>query len=294
MYEDTLATGIGSGRGEHGARAARERRGTSSWRRTCRSSTSGLYFARCHPRERSYVVAGRGVDLPAGMYRRRSRPRTRSALTATGCWWAARATRRARRTRPSASRASSAWAGERFGLEPELRWATQDQMPADGVPYVGRHDPLSPGVWVATGFRKWGLAMARRRRAAGGPDRGARAPLGRAVRPEPAPAAGGRPDVREGERQRGVSLLRRPVRSAARPRCTHLGCLLDWNAAERDLGLPLSRIALRGDGEVIEGPAVARLNLLGPELARSPPCGAGRRRSRARPRGRPRCARRPA
>ena len=52
-----------------------------------------------------------------------------------------------------------AWARERFGIEPELRWATQDQMPADGVPYVGRHDPLSSGVWVATGFRKWGLAM---------------------------------------------------------------------------------------------------------------------------------------
>ena len=52
-----------------------------------------------------------------------------------------------------------AWARERFGIEPELRWATQDQMPVDGVPYVGRHDPLSSDVWVATGFRKWGLAM---------------------------------------------------------------------------------------------------------------------------------------
>ena len=28
----------------------------------------------------------------------------------------------------------SGWARERFGLEPELRWATQDQMPVDGVP----------------------------------------------------------------------------------------------------------------------------------------------------------------
>ena len=34
-----------------------------------------------------------------------------------------------RRTRPSATSGSSAWARERFGLEPELRWATQDHMP---------------------------------------------------------------------------------------------------------------------------------------------------------------------
>ncbi len=51
------------------------------------------------------------------------------------------------------------WARERFGVEPVMRWATQDQMPADGVPFVGPVDPVSKNVYVATGFRKWGLAM---------------------------------------------------------------------------------------------------------------------------------------
>ena len=35
--------------------------------------------------------------------------------------------------------ATSGWGArrrERLALEPELRWATQDQMPVDGVPYV--------------------------------------------------------------------------------------------------------------------------------------------------------------
>ena len=51
------------------------------------------------------------------------------------------------------------WAGERFDVEPVMRWATQDQMPADGVPYIGPVDPVSKNVYVATGFRKWGLAL---------------------------------------------------------------------------------------------------------------------------------------
>ena len=51
------------------------------------------------------------------------------------------------------------WTRERFGIDPVMRWATQDQMPADGVPYIGPVDPVSRNVFVATGFRKWGLAM---------------------------------------------------------------------------------------------------------------------------------------
>jgi len=48
----------------------------------------------------------------------------------------------------------------RFGIEAaDFHWATQDQMPVDGVPYVGPVDPVSKNVYVATGFRKWGLAM---------------------------------------------------------------------------------------------------------------------------------------
>jgi hypothetical protein len=44
-------------------------------------------------------------------------------------------------------------------MERMLRWATQDQMPVDGVPFIGPVDPVSKNVYVATGFRKWGLAM---------------------------------------------------------------------------------------------------------------------------------------
>ena len=118
----------------------------------------GLYFARCHP-ERSYVVAGRVADAPAGMYLSTESPA--HSIRAHGDWLLVGGESHKTGQANAAERYErlSAWARDRFGLEPELRWATQDHMPVDGVPYVGRHDPLSSNLWVATGFRKWGLAM---------------------------------------------------------------------------------------------------------------------------------------
>ena len=40
------------------------------------------------------------------------------------------------------------------------RWATQDCMTLDGVPYIGRYSKRTPDLFVATGFGKWGMTSA--------------------------------------------------------------------------------------------------------------------------------------
>ena len=35
------------------------------------------------------------------------------------------------------------------------RWAKQDCMMLDGVPYIGRYSPGTPELYVLTGFNKW-------------------------------------------------------------------------------------------------------------------------------------------
>ena len=40
------------------------------------------------------------------------------------------------------------------------RWATQDCMTLDGVPYIGQYSKSTPNVYVATGFNKWGMTNA--------------------------------------------------------------------------------------------------------------------------------------
>src|ERR671923_209191 len=106
----------------------------------------GLFFARCHP-ERSYVLAAPIEDGPAGVYLSTERPAhsIRVHGFANG--------RRMLLVSGESHKAGQANAAERYErLFDYLRqrfhtdvaeghWATQDQMPADGVPYVR---PLPP------------------------------------------------------------------------------------------------------------------------------------------------------
>ena len=37
------------------------------------------------------------------------------------------------------------------------RWATQDCMSLDSIPYIGQYSKTAPDIFVATGFNKWGM-----------------------------------------------------------------------------------------------------------------------------------------
>lgn len=51
-----------------------------------------------------------------------------------------------------------AFARRHFNLEAILyRWSTQDNFPADGVPFIGTHSMRSRRTYVATGFGGWGM-----------------------------------------------------------------------------------------------------------------------------------------
>lgn len=249
----------------------------------------GLYFARCHP-ERSYVVAGRGADAPAGMYLSTEQPA--HSIRAHGEWLLVGGESHKTGQADAAERYArlEAWARERFGIEPELRWATQDQMPVDGVPYVGRHDPLSSGVWVATGFRKWGLAMGTAAaellaaQIAGRDHPWTELFDPQRVRPKASAASfvkenanvalrffgdrvvkrGDVEEIGPGEgRVVGDGLGQRAVYRdddgtlhELSARCTHLGCIVNWNSAERSWDCPCHGSRFAATGEVIEGPAV--------------------------------------
>ena len=224
----------------------------------------GLYFARCHP-ERSYVVAGKVSNLPAGMYLSTESPA--HSIRAHGEWLLVGGESHKTGQADEAERYDrlAAWARERFGVEPELRWATQDQMPVDNVPYVGRHDPVSTGLWVATGFKKWGLAM------------------GTAAAELLAARIGGREhpwtDLFDPNRLRPLasapSFVKENANVALRfvgdrvtnrgaPRCTHMGCLLQWNGAEDTWDCPCHGSRFAAGGEVIEGPAMRPLRIQQP------------------------------
>ncbi|MFI6207749.1 FAD-dependent oxidoreductase [Streptomyces sp. NPDC051041] len=189
----------------------------------------------------------------------------------------------------------SAWAGEHFpGVELTHAWATQDNDPTDTVPLVG---PLHPGArhtYVATGFGGWGMSggvMAGRLLTAlitGEPcawselydPRRLRttvreAPqflmtqakvaghfVGDRLRPAPpvdALSPGEGAVVRVDGRRVAVYRDDDGALHAVSARCTHLGCLVDFNAAERAWECPCHGSRFDTDGKVIQGPATRPL-----------------------------------
>jgi glycine/D-amino acid oxidase-like deaminating enzyme len=260
VHEGTRVTGIGSGR-------VNTATGHSVSARHVVVATHlsfldrGLYFARCHP-ERSYVVAGRATQRPDGMYLSTESPA--HSIRAHGEWLLVGGESHKTGQADAAERYQrlAAWARDRFGLQPELRWATQDQMPVDGVPYVGRHDPLTHDVWVATGFKKWGLAMGTAASELLTAHIAGRehpwAPLFDPNRLRPRASA---PDFVKENANVAYRFVADRVSKRGNPRCTHLGCLLDWNPAEETWDCPCHGSRFAASGDVIEGPAVRPLDL---------------------------------
>jgi Rieske Fe-S protein len=161
------------------------------------------------------------------------------------------------------------------------------------VPYVGRHDPLSSRVWVATGFRKWGLAMGAAAAELLATQIAGRehawAPLfdPQRLRPKASVASFVKENANVALRFVGDRVVKRGSvdeiapgegrivgaglgqRAAYRDddgrlhqlsaRCTHLGCIVNWNSAERTWDCPCHGSRFAATGEVVEGPAVRPL-----------------------------------
>ncbi len=128
------------------------------------------------------------------------------------------------------------------------RWATQDCMTLDDVPYIGRYSRSTPDVFVATGFCKWGMTNSM-------------------------VAANLLCDLVRGKKNRYAEVFS-PLRSMLHPqlavnafesivglitptvpRCPHLGCALKYNRAEHSWDCPCHGSRFTEHGELIDNPA---------------------------------------
>jgi len=133
-----------------------------------------------------------------------------------------------------------------------FRWATQDCITLDGMPYIGRYSKNTPNLYVAAGFNKWGMT-------------GAMA------------AASLITDLVQG-RDNPYETLFSPSRSMLHkqlavnvleavahllkptaPRCPHMGCALKWNSRERSWDCPCHGSRFAEDGTCLDNPATGDL-----------------------------------
>ena len=206
----------------------------------------GLYFLKQY-QSRAYVLALEGAEKIRGMY-----------LDGSGCGFSFRSHGPAlilgggghRTGKESEGWAPlTAFAETHFpGCRVGARWAAQDCMTLDGIPYIGPYSSGTPWLYVATGFNKWGMtgamvsAMVLRDMI-----------LGRdsdyAHIFDPARSML--------HLQLAVNMLESAVGllTPTVPRCPHLGCALEWNPHERTWDCPCHGSRFTEQGELLENPA---------------------------------------
>ena len=138
------------------------------------------------------------------------------------------------------------------GSKEVCRWATQDCMTLDGVPYIGQYSKRTPNLYVATGFNKWGMTTSM----------AASMLLSDLVQGRANPYADVfspsrtmfRPQLFINSFEAMVNLL-----TPTKPRCPHMGCALKWNPQEHSWDCPCHGSRFEDDGSLLDNPATGDL-----------------------------------
>lgn len=128
------------------------------------------------------------------------------------------------------------------------RWATQDCMSLDSIPYIGQYSARTPDLYVATGFNKWGMTSSMV----------AAQILTDLIQGNDNPYA----QVFSPSRcilhpQLGINAFEAicNLLTFSAKRCPHMGCTLKWNPQEHSWDCPCHGSRFQEDGTLIDGPA---------------------------------------
>ena len=187
------------------------------------------------------------------------------------------------------------FASQLFTIEDvPYRWSTQDCMTVDGVPYIGYYTDDSPNLYIATGFQKWGMtnsivsAMILKDLIVEGespwqdvynPSRKTITASAKELISQGVNVAGqlidgklsklpdeldlelGEAQVYKSDGERiGVFKDDEGKLHFVDTTCTHMGCELNWNSAEKSWDCPCHGSRFTYGGDIIQGPAVRPLN----------------------------------
>ncbi len=186
------------------------------------------------------------------------------------------------------------FANENFTVEDILyRWSTQDCMTLDNLPYVGHFTTETPNLYVATGYGKWGMTnsmasailltdlilkgrspwqevyapsrqstavsivtfISQNANVAKELIEGKIMPPAKNLEIKPGDAR----IVEKDGQKTGAYRDEQGEIHCVDTTCTHMGCEVQWNSAERSWDCPCHGSRFNIAGEVIEGPAVTSL-----------------------------------
>ena len=259
----------------------------------------GFYFARMYP-ERSYAI---GVEVkgkfPGGMYITAEDPgrsiRSQEAEKGEILIISGEHHKTAHGTNFNKHYENlMEFANRHYNVENlYYRWSTQDYTTLDKVPYIGRLTARTPNIYVATGFRKWGMtnstaaAMIIKDLIVKGENPWV--PVYDPMRFVPNPSIQNLLSINADVAANLISGKLRPLPESFEiengegkavevdgqkmgayrdekgklhlvdTTCTHMGCELQWNDAEKSWDCPCHGSRFSYEGEIIEGPAINTL-----------------------------------
>ena len=144
------------------------------------------------------------------------------------------------------------------GSEIKYRWNAEDSIGLDKIPYIGEYSEVRENMFVATGFKKWGMTssniaanmitdmiLKREKKYEA---------IFKSTRVEPIK-----------NKDEMINMLKEAGENIVLPRlklengkkyCAHLGCELTWNEVTKTWDCPCHGSRYEHDGKLIEGPAV--------------------------------------
>ena len=132
-------------------------------------------------------------------------------------------------------------------------WNTQDCMTLDHIPYIGNYSKLTPDLYVAAGFNKWGMTSSMA---------AALILRDRILGYENPYTAVFSPSRSMFKKQLAINMAESSANllKPKTPRCPHLGCALTWNAKEHSWDCPCHGSTFKENGKLIHNPAMRNLN----------------------------------
>jgi len=211
----------------------------------------GSYFVKLY-QQRSYVLALKTAGKLSGMYA----DADEKGLSFRSCGNYLLLGSGSHRT----GKPSSGWndirrfAQRNYPGAPEAyRWAAQDCITLDAIPYIGRYSKNTPNLYVATGFNKWGMTSSM-----AAADvlcdlvQGKENPYTELFSPSRTML---RPQLFQNALESTLYLLTPTV-----PRCPHMGCALKWNPREHSWDCPCHGSRFSQQGDILDNPANNKLD----------------------------------
>ena len=134
----------------------------------------------------------------------------------------------------------------------KYRWATQDCMTLDRIPYIGKYSSRTTDLYVATGFNKWGMTSSMvSSLLLCNLIQGKETPYVRVFNPSRTIL---HPQLAANALTATANLL-----TPTAPRCPHMGCALKWNKVEHSWDCPCHGSRFSKEGILIDNPATGGL-----------------------------------